>query len=69
MRFFPIWASFAASLSFPLAAQDVPKALTPNDIVATAQASKRASRKSDFHIRPAGGADACSLPVPMREAM
>lgn len=43
MRIFPIGALLAASLSLslaaPLAAQDAPKALTPNDIVAAAPAA------------------------------
>ena len=32
----------------------------------TAYADKRANRKDDFYIRPAGGVDACNVQVPMR---
>jgi peptidylprolyl isomerase len=31
-----------------------------------AYADKRANRKDDFYIQPAGGVDACNLPVPVR---
>lgn len=33
-----------------------------------AYADKRANRKDDFYIQPAGGVDVCNVPVPIREA-
>lgn len=33
-----------------------------------AYANKRANRKDDFYIQPAGGVDVCNVPVPMRIA-
>ncbi|WP_189621186.1 peptidylprolyl isomerase [Novosphingobium colocasiae] len=33
-----------------------------------AYADKRANRKDDFYIRPAGGVDICNVPVPVRVA-
>jgi len=33
-----------------------------------AYASKRANRKDDFYITPAGGVDVCNVPVPVRRA-
>ncbi|EJL23982.1 peptidylprolyl isomerase [Novosphingobium sp. AP12] len=33
----------------------------------TAYADKRANRKDDFYITPAGGVDVCNVPVPIRE--
>jgi Peptidyl-prolyl cis-trans isomerase (rotamase) - cyclophilin family len=32
-----------------------------------AYANKRANRKDDFYIQPAGGVDVCNVPVPVRE--
>lgn len=32
-----------------------------------AYADKRANRKDDFYIQPAGGVDVCNVPVPIRE--
>ena len=34
-----------------------------------AYADKRANRKDDFYIQPAGGVDVCNVPVPIREVM
>lgn len=34
----------------------------------TAYADKRANRKDDFYIQPAGGVDVCNVPVPVRRA-
>jgi peptidylprolyl isomerase len=33
-----------------------------------AYVDKRANRKDDFYIQPAGGVDVCNVPVPIREA-
>jgi peptidylprolyl isomerase len=32
-----------------------------------AYVDKRANRKDDFYIQPAGGVDVCNVPVPIRE--
>ena len=34
----------------------------------SAYVDKRANRKDDFYIHPAGGVDVCNVPVPIREA-
>jgi len=48
--------------------------LAPYEYLSTESASfaayldKRANRKDDFYIRPAGGVDVCNVPVPTRQA-
>ena len=42
--------------------------LSTNSASFAAYADKRANRKDDFYIQPAGGVDVCNVPVPVRVA-
>jgi peptidylprolyl isomerase len=42
--------------------------LSPASDAFARYAEARANRRDDFFIRPAGGADICNIPVPVRRA-